>query len=887
MKPLKLDIKAFGPYPDEAHVDFTELSKSGLFLICGKTGSGKTALLDAMMFALYGSSSGDNRNKFEALRSNLADDKTETLVSFEFSVRGEQYRFVRRLEKKRVNLHFSCGAFKRDEAGEWQPLFENPRVNDVNAKAKELIGLDEDQFRKVIILPQGKFERLLVSETEEKEEILDEIFPVGKWEEIAERLKNKMQERYDALKGKKDEVDRELLKLNCQSTDELSEKIEASEKALAEKIAEYEAKEYDKKQEKLQEEFTAAKKFADDMTALSEAEKALAKEKTRESGCNETKNKVALAKRARNLQNELERLDEKKDLLKKREKNLNDFTTAREKAEGDAKKAEDAAKELLREEKEIDKAKEERTKCEQSKGAYEKLAECEKEIADQNEKVAKLNRTFEEKKSAHENAIIALQRIESERRKLSERYERLNKAYLDNIAGELASELKDGAPCPVCGSTAHPSKAQRSEESVSRADVDEAKEKRDEKDREKENADNKRTSAETDEKNAKNVLDDESKKLVELEAAKKAASASLIEGIESKEALERKIAALTKAIAGYEARKTKVEEAQKSATLALENAKTNLKNATDELDGAKEAYIKASEAVKEALTRESFASEEEAFAAVKNVAKIDAWEKVINDYENTVRELNRDVERLKGETANKKLRTLGEIKKEQDDIQLAIKAFIADKTSRKNKITELKEKAKLFAKDMESYNENIKEAEDDLKFSKKLKGETGIGLKRYVLGIMFSQVVAAANELLVKIHGGRYRLYRSDEASGTSKKKGLELAVTDFYGGDKKARFVNTLSGGEKFLVSLSLALGLSAVARSGGISVEALFIDEGFGSLDEDSINEALDILKTVRGANGIVGIISHVELLRENIPTKLLVEKSAKGSSLKTVIG
>lgn len=169
-----------------------------------------------------------------------------------------------------------------------------------------------------------------------------------------------------------------------------------------------------------------------------------------------------------------------------------------------------------------------------------------------------------------------------------------------------------------------------------------------------------------------------------------------------------------------------------------------------------------------------------------------------------------------------------------------------------------------------------------MEFAKKLRGDSGIGLQRYVLAILFQQVIGEANRMLGKVHGGRYHLYRSDD-KGKGNKRGLELKVYDNRRPDTEGRSVSMLSGGEKFLVSLALSIGMSTVAQKGGVQIEALFIDEGFGTLDDSSIHDAMEVLESVRRSSGMIGIISHVQLLESNIPTHLEVVKSGSGSCLR----
>ena len=199
----------------------------------------------------------------------------------------------------------------------------------------------------------------------------------------------------------------------------------------------------------------------------------------------------------------------------------------------------------------------------------------------------------------------------------------------------------------------------------------------------------------------------------------------------------------------------------------------------------------------------------------------------------------------------------------------------------------LENKMKLLTEKGEGIDEALREAEEDFIFAKRLRGDSGTGLQRYVLGIMFSSVITAANSMLEMVHGGRYRLFRSDDKAQGSNKKGLELKVFDKNSGEKEGRFVGTLSGGEKFLVSLALSIGMSVVAGKSGIRIEALFIDEGFGTLDSDSIGDAMNVLNSVQEAHGLVGIISHVRMLEDQIPVKRRIRQDEGGSHIVRSVG
>jgi len=191
-----------------------------------------------------------------------------------------------------------------------------------------------------------------------------------------------------------------------------------------------------------------------------------------------------------------------------------------------------------------------------------------------------------------------------------------------------------------------------------------------------------------------------------------------------------------------------------------------------------------------------------------------------------------------------------------------------------------KDEAALAARS-QTYGEHKRLYEENQAFADHLDGRNGVSLPRYVLGVMLGAVTRQANLLLQSVHGGRYRLYRSDDNATGSRKRGLELEVEDSHSGTRRS--VATLSGGEKFLVSLALAIGLSTVvqAQGSGVRMEALFIDEGFGSLDQGSIGDALEVLGHVQRSKGMVGIISHVDRLRETIPARIEITKTRTGSA------
>jgi len=268
MRPLTLTFQAFGPYAGREHIDFEDLTSKGLLLICGDTGSGKTMILDAMTLALYGKASGGLRNEFSSLRCNRCKPEDDTFIEFVFEAGGSVYKFERRLEKKRVNLSEKQQIYKRDEKGNFEPLREKINKSEMPGIARDLIGLDYDQFTQVIILPQGKFEQFLESDSGQKGEILTEIFGAKRWEAAAQNYYDSVKAECDALSDKKNRVNSILSGEGCENLEELSQKIEGTESTLKELEDSFHSADYDTKRTRLLEEKETAGKLEELNKAL-------------------------------------------------------------------------------------------------------------------------------------------------------------------------------------------------------------------------------------------------------------------------------------------------------------------------------------------------------------------------------------------------------------------------------------------------------------------------------------------------------------------------------------------------------------------------------------------------------------------------------------------
>ena len=360
-----------------------------------------------------------------------------------------------------------------------------------------------------------------------------------------------------------------------------------------------------------------------------------------------------------------------------------------------------------------------------------------------------------------------------------------------------------------------------------------------------------------------------------------AAQESLIEGIADVTALDAQIKALTERINAYETETDRLRgEAQRTSN-ELAQAVTRAETTAQEAETAAKNSAQALALLNAALEARG-ATAEGVKAALRTQERHGWLQSEISSYKTSCEENEKNLNELKAELENVPEPDESRFEARQSEIANEQKNYFNENSRLGNDIDRLKRKQTTLEALAAEYDANIHSAESDLAFARRLRGESGIGLQRYVLAILFDQVIGEANRMLKRVHGGRYTLRRTDE-KGEGNKRGLELKVRDSRSPEKDGRSVSMLSGGEKFLVSLALSIGMSAAAQRSGVQIEALFIDEGFGTLDENSIQDAMEVLESVRKGNGMIGIISHVHLLEANIPTHLEVVKTEAGSHIR----
>lgn len=883
MKPCTVEFQAFGPYAGHELVDFEKLAARGLFLICGKTGTGKTMILDAITFALYGKSSGHGRDDFEAMRCTNAAFDVTTYVRFTFENNGIYYRFERRLERKRKNLSASYMVWQKDENGTWTALFENAKEKMLNEKAEEIIGLSYEQFRQVIVLPQGQFEKFLTSDSADKEKILTSIFGEEKWQAVAQLMFEEATERRQQLKSLQEQISNSLQEEACETLAELEAVIAQKKERLVTMEAAYQEGACEKQIRALRDRLALVSRFQD--LRRGKARVRAYEEKQHDRA--EQEKRIQDARRAEKVKELLLELHRAEAAQAERK-------TAVRAADQAAGQAKQQAEQILlqvtaqqQKNDEIEEKKAQKIQLTAKITDYESIAALEQNFQKQRKAAESALQEAEQEKQVYESYAPKLVMLHEAYETDMEEHRKLLAAYLAGITGELAASLVEGQPCPVCGSREHPQKAVRTEADTSKEHVEEKR-------AEAEAVYQKLQQTMQKQEQAKKKYEEKQRLAQELQLAKETAYTrlaemqnNLIPEIGSLAELQKNLQQLTDEI-GKDTEKlqslTKMLE-QANNTVAETAAKAELACQEEELTQKKQEA--AMQAVVKGLSEHGFADIKEAEQLLMGEKELEGMRRQIADYDAGKKAAEEQVMRLQEELGRQQEPDEEACKTELARLEKQQEIYAKETAVLSETIRRLSEKADKLALAGEGLEEKLLEAEQDLAFAKKLRGDAGTGLQRYVLGILFSSVIAAANRMLSMVHGGRYRLFRSDEKAQGSNKRGLELKVYDKNSEEHEGRFVSTLSGGEKFLASLALSIGMSTIAQKSGIRIEALFIDEGFGSLDEDSITDAMQILGSIQQANGLVGIISHVQLLQERIPTKLRVEETEKGSHIIQTIG
>ncbi len=867
MKPLKLTMRAFGPYAGEVTIDFEKLDGRHLFLICGPTGAGKTTILDAMCYALYGETSGDRDGS--RMRSDYAGSDEKTEVIFDFMLGNKTYRAYRAPEQW-IDKKRGSGQTKSVMQSALSELEDGKEINTITKNvakaAEEKIGLDARQFCQVILLPQGDFRKLLVCTADEREKIMKKLFHIEQFSDFRDLLKSRVSDLYKVMRQEEADLSAHYKSVGIEEKEgALAAAIEETKSAALRMQSEADA--LSKKLEDCRKVYTDARRLADHFTRLHQAE-AEEKRLAAEKGSIEEKGKdLAKIRSAKELKPYADRLEEIAKDGKKAGK-------AKEKAEADRKRCQAEKEKLLAAEKTLEK---ERDDIEAAKKTLTELALWKPKAADYSKAKTAAGKAAKAKAAADDT--LAMLRKEEEEKKAEAadakaRYDDIHARYIFGQAAILASQLKEGTPCPVCGSIHHPLPAVLTKDIPDEGNEKKAKNERERAQKVYEEASQERQAYESGD--YAKVQNDKVQKDAAL-----AALSDIPEKYREKKFLESESTRLTKKIADWEKATKQISVDKERISTNLGAAESNFTHAAADHARLLTEYKTQAEAFDAKAREKGFTGMKDCQTWYKRAGEEISIAQAIEDYAASVKATAQKIAEEKEVTAGQTEPDMDAITKEGVDCRKAYENAVQGVSRAKERRNSLEKAAKSVAEISQIHEQTTKEYTLAQGLYNLIQGSAShkISLERYVLGTLLDQVAKAASLRLMKISHQRYALRRSTE-QGKENKGGLSLEVSDSYTG--RSRPANTLSGGETFLASLSLALGLSDVvqAKQGGVHLDTMFIDEGFGTLDPESLNSAMNTLIDLQNTGRLVGIISHVPELEERIDARLKVTPAEKGS-------
>ena len=919
MRPLKLTMAGFGPYAGTQEIDFDTLGQNGLYLITGDTGAGKTTIFDAITYALFGEASGDSRDA-TMFRSMYAKPEDPTYVELTFAYDGKEYTVKRNPEYHRAKLRGE-GTTKQDADAVLILPKGNPvtKVKEVNRAIQEIIGLSREQFSQVSMISQGQFRELLQAETKDRQEIFRDIFKTKRYEQLQRKLSEKARELKSQYEQMKLGIQQYIGGIQCHEDSLLwvdVKKAKAGQLPMAEVMELFDKLlgQDDSAQDVLSVQLTEIENRAEEITAglaqatsRQAAKNHLAGKETAQQDALLTleQTEVALqkAKETLPLQEELtkqiaslELLLPSYDVLEEKSKTLVEQNRELKRAEADQETARSKQKMLTAE---ILLLKEERKLLESVSAEKEKLLNQQQALNQRSQKTGELIAALEglqvQKK---EFANLQQKYLDAAEKSgcLGQEYERLNRAYLDEQAGVLASTLLAGAPCPVCGSKDHPRLASLSENAPTEADVKSAKKAFQQAQKQTEEASGAAREKKATIESCENVI---RKQMQDLDL-----SASLEDGAGSakqeKALLERQLAELKLEISAMEVKERRKEtldrEIPEKERLLLD-ADGILVKANEQIAGLRSAAEALQAQIAELKQPLKFDSRQAAVLEKQSVEKrlrelkegLATAERKHTDAKELLAAIQAAITELKKQLAESQEPDVTYLEDEKEKIaeqkkrilqeQKEIHARICANSTARSNIAAM-EKAMSALEQRHGWIDSLSNTANGT-----VKGKAKIMLETYVQQSYLDRILRRANVRLQKMSGGQYDLKRRERGGDKQGKSGLELDILDHI--NTTERSVNSLSGGEAFLASLALALGLSdEVQMSTGIRLDTLFVDEGFGSLDTEALAKAYHTLAGLIEGNRLVGIISHVAELKERIGKQIVVTKKKSGGSQATIV-
>lgn len=1003
MMPISLTLSAFGPYPDTITIDFESFQEDGLFLITGPTGSGKTMIFDAMIFALYGKTSGQIRQT-DSLRCDHALNEIPTFVEFSFSLHQQNYTIKRNpkyyLEGKKTPKQPSALLILPDGK-----MVEG--IKEVNQKMISLLGVDDQQFKQICMIAQGEFTKLIMASSDEREKVLRELFHSETYQKLEEKLKVHLktyQDKYDLLLNKRKDLMQEL------QVEDHQEYLSKQTKLIASQQKEYDdlKKDLDQKKQQLQlyrlqnqrliqlkdlkQQFQDLKKQENDYQELNKTVDTLKKAQETNylyiSYIKQQKKLQTLKLNQEDFLKQLKKLEkdyqekkvqadfldykqqtkeklqnqiqETKQLINQIYQYQNDYQNLQtlkqqyrmldEEHKLFLKKKEKFENGLQRDQERIQSEQQVQSKYELIKQQYVRLNEQKvkvHQLSDYYDQILKLN---ENKSDLQEEYTVVEKQVDHEKMQ----YNQMEKLYFRKQAGIFALQLKEDQPCPICGSLHHPHPAQIEKEDITKEKLDQqAKKVKQQEHRlqdilqkillsnQKKEMLVKQTKQLSSELNiqeeiSKEIFIKELDHLSKDEKRMKKEYLELQDELKYIQKLKKSVALSLKDMSTYESKELKqaqsleniqvqihqlsgklndslrqyeigevnknyqqVQKEYRQLSLEIETIqqdyekvknkyleiKTKISSLNQQIIQEQEIYDELDNKYHTAL--DAFINEEEFLNLKTQINQISILEKKYQDYLISLKSLNEQIISLENEVKDSTYVDLSSLSETIKEVNQQLREKNDDLEKLKIDYS-LKEK---MIKDIQKINQQLKKDEDtyqrylDLYNLASGKNNARVSIERYVLATYFENMLIYANVIMKQLSQGRYQLLRKDDAGKGRSQQGLELDVFDQESGN--IRSIKTLSGGESFKAALSLALGLSRMVQdyAGGIELNTLFIDEGFGSLDSQSLDQAMNCLMELHHENKLIGIISHVSDLKDRIERQLVVERKQKQSVIQTI--
>ena len=926
MRPIKLVLSAFGPYASKVELDLSKLGENGVYLITGDTGAGKTTIFDAITFALFGKPSGDIRD-VKTLRSEYANEEIETYVELDFIYHDEEYHIYRRPEYTYTHVQKNGEVKQRSKATDAYLILPNGdrivKPTEVTKQVEQLLGMKRDQFRQIAMIAQGSFLEILNADTKERGRLFEKVFMTSKYSVLMDRLNQMAKESSIALNDAKLRLQQiisdirvpEILQEQYEQTlktfamndiqpvyDLLDNIIIGAKKGI--ENLQKQKEQVQKQLQKSRKEETEKTKQLQDLLSL---EKLLKEKPVKEEKAN---------RYTERLKTDGEKYRIQIDALKKEQAQIEHelpeyagLTKLTAKLAEIKKQGSSVLKDL-------------ETKTSLKKQLDEDITLKQKEAQILTDSELSLNKLFikeeeiEKKISAfyhasmiqsnYQNAVDTLKEKtqflqESTDRKamLQKQYDDAQLSYFANQAGLLASRLIKGEPCPVCGSIEHPRPASYSDQLVTQEEINQYKKKADQVEKEYQVASKACVDANLKRSTLQNelelVLKSVTEQTIPLGNVKTFIDEHTVQLKKEQKEISTRIKQLQQQSKRYQELLKMIPKLQQKLTaLAEEVSQSEITQAKLSVE-----HEQIQKQVQETTAKLKYSSETEAKNRVAILAKqILEYQQQIDQLANESKlamdelvYVSAQIDMLKEKVES----SIDEIPLQKNQLAL-LQAEIENLQVQQEEILKSIHDTQMYESDAQDTKKKIKSESDtyqtklsrysslrelaDVAMGNGRSSKEKITLQEYVQIAYLDRMIHKANERYLSMSNQQYQLVRSAGTKDKRSHEALDLDVIDFSNGS--IRPVSSLSGGESFIASLALALGMSDEIQSqaGGIQIDTMFIDEGFGTLDRDSLNNAIQTLMKLSGENRLVGIISHVKELKERIHKGIIVTKDLHGS-------